>query len=125
MREFDFEKRKRAKRLLGSRALVVILVLLVVVLGRATWSVAQKEKATSNTLVDVQSREADLEDQKLFFESEIERLQTEEGIEEEVRDRYGLARSDEKVVILVDEDSDEDGGSTRRGWWSTIKGWFR
>lgn len=125
MHESSFKKRKRVKRFLGSRVAIFALLLIVIFLSRATWNVLQKERETKSTLEDVKSRQEDLSSQEIFLTSEIGRLQTEEGIEEEVRDRYGLAHSDERVIILVDDDEDEASEIVQKGFWSKVKGWFK
>ncbi len=94
-------------------------------LGNATWNVYQKyseargnERIVSNELRKLQERERDLS-------ADIERLNTERGVEEELRKRFGVAKKGEEVMIIVEpvvgEEEGIDGGEGQeKGFWRSL-----
>jgi len=95
------------------------------VVGRATWSVYQKERVTRHKLGSSQEEYSELTQRQEFLESEIERLGTPEGVEEEIRERFGFAKEGERVIVLVESDqSGASAGGSGSGFWSWLKGLF-
>lgn len=59
--------------------------------------------------------------------SSIERINTEEGIEEVIREKYKVVKPGEKEVIIVDEEDNSailDNTKRERGLWAFIKRMF-
>lgn len=101
-----FEQRREAKqdpmRLLWRRVGAVLLLLLTVALFRGVWGVYQKEKESNALRIEAQSQLSDLERREGELRMDIAELKTDRGIEEELRERYNLAREGEGVVVLVE-----------------------
>jgi len=101
----EFQDRRRVKKLLHSRYALAVLVVIILVLSRAVWGIYLKyeksqilvEKSEADLLV-LQAREATLT-------KSINALDTEEGKEKELRDRFGVVKQGEKMIILVDDTS--------------------
>ena len=75
-----------------SKVVLFILSIVALFLGNATWNVYQKysearqnEEIVSNEIQKLQERERDLS-------VDIARLNTERGVEEELRKRFGVAK---------------------------------
>lgn len=93
-------------------------------LGNATWNVYQKygeaqgnEETVLNELMKLQERESDLS-------ADVERLNTERGVEEELRKRFGVAKKGEEVMIIVEpvvsDEGSIDDGDQKEGFWSSL-----
>lgn len=96
----DFRERSRLRRMLYAKPTLIILTLITAGLLQASWSMykkseealAKKEKAAWE-LEELKQREAELS-------RDIERLSTERGVEEEIRERFMVAKEGEKVIIV-------------------------
>lgn len=53
-----------------------------------------------------------------------ERLKTKEGIEYEIRKKFGVARPGESVAIIVEENSTSTAALGESGLWQKIKNFF-
>ena len=62
-----------------------------------------------------------------MLSSEIEKLKTAGGTEAEIREKYGLVRPGEEVIVIVDKDGDTDfdQATTSGGFWDKVRGWFQ
>lgn len=58
--------------------------------------------------------------------AKINRLQTESGIEEEIRNTYGYIREGEEMVMVVDGETpvNKEKETEERSLWTRIKDWF-
>lgn len=53
-----------------------------------------------------------------------ERLKTEEGIEYEIRKKFGVARPGESVAIIVEDNSTTTATLGESGFWQKLKNFF-
>jgi len=87
------------------------LVLAVVFLGNATWNVYR-------TYHDARARESRTKDElsalvlrEERLVGEIARLNTEEGREEEMRERFGVGREGEHLIVITKKELENSDGS--------------
>jgi len=103
---------------------LVLLFCVLILFGYKIIDLIQKERETAykkNLILDkidsLQGRESSLS-------LDISKLETEEGKEEVIREKYQVAKEGEKMVIIVDE---ENKGSsvteekTSHGFWNWVK----
>lgn len=74
-------------------------------------------KKMEQEIEELKARQAEL----LAFQK---RLQTEEGIEYELRKKFGVARPGESVAIIVEENSTSTTTTTDSDPWQKIKNFF-
>ncbi len=122
---FEFQVKKRVKKILYSRAMFVVLIVLVTLAGRATWSVYQKEKISQVNLDRLQVEISELRGREEYIKSGIDRLGTSRGIEEEIRQKFKVVKDGEAMVILIDDEISLPTSSPEKGFWSTIVDVFR
>ncbi len=99
---YRFEQRRDPTRILWNRLGAVLLLVVLAIALRGVWGVYKKAQESrvireeaEATLGDLQVREAELR-------GEISVLSTDRGVEQELRERYDLAKADEGVVVIVE-----------------------
>ncbi len=108
-----------------SRVTLGALGLLLIGIMWNTWDIYQKERTARSILEDAEKNRKELEVRATTLENDIARLETEGGVEEVVRDRYGVAKKGEEVIVLVDGKKDEDDSlKDERSWWARFKAFF-
>lgn len=115
-------KSQQRRKIILSRVGVLVLIVLIFVLIRAVWNVYTKERETRERLSEVRAEHAELSEREAFLETEIERLSTESGVEDEIRRQYGLAREGERVFVITDR-MDAEATSTKKGFWDFLFFW--
>ncbi len=114
-------------RLMGKRALILGLLVVVAMAGwsvrgaygKASESAAQKDEAEAQ-YADLQKRESQLS-------ANIAKLKTERGKEEELRQQYALAAQGEKMIVIVDapKSTSAPATSTRpSNWFTRLFSWW-
>ena len=103
----DFKRKRKIRKLLYSKGVIAALLVLLVLLGKATWSVYSKEKESRRNLGRVENELAALQAREKSLRSDIEYLQTPEGVETEIREQFQVAKPGERMVVLVDEHKGE------------------
>jgi len=98
----NFDSRIKRSRGLKKPIILGILFILLIIFSRATWNIYQKERASREILNEKESELGELLDRKNNLDSELSKLETERGIESEIRDKFGFIKEGEEVIILVD-----------------------
>ncbi len=100
-----FAKEKKFEKILYSRITVILLLIVVLFLSFSVYSVFEKrQQAQSRATVAEQEAQA-LSLRKAKTQTEIQNLQTNEGIEQVLRDKYRAAKDGEGLVVIVDRTS--------------------
>ncbi len=109
-----------------SRSVLILLFLILVILGRTVWFSYQGFKISKSNRDVARLEKEELENRISELEKDIDNLQTDRGLEGEIRDKFGVAKSGEEVIILVDErETSTDEVRGRKGFWNVILGWFK
>ena len=67
-----------------------------------------------------------LETQKERLNIDIEKLKTDKGTEEIIRDKFGFAKQGEGLVVVVDSTNNKiDQKTSKISFWQRIKNWFK
>lgn len=110
-----------------SKITLVALVIVIIFLTNAVWGVYKKQDLTKDNLAKTAANLESLQAREKMLSSEIDRLKTEGGTEAEIREKYGLVKPGEEVIVLVEKDDSMDSGvvSSNISFWRKVKDWFK
>ena len=73
-----------------------------------------------------ENKVAELQNEKIRLSADISKLNTESGIEENIREKFGLAKEGEGLIIVVeDKDKTEAEDESSGGFFSFFKNLFK
>lgn len=119
----DFHQKRKVRAVMYHRTTLITLSVFVLLAIHSVWSVYQK-KSLSEQMKDVTLKHAEelrLRDSEL--KSNIGRIQTATGVEEEIRSKFTVAKDGENMVVVVD-DSKVGTSSPYRTFWQKILDFF-
>jgi cell division protein FtsB len=125
----EFQEKRKIKRLIYSKLTLVVLIIIIALLLNAVWGVYQKQSLAKDNLNKTAAVFEGLQAREKMLSSEIESLKTEVGVEAEIREKYGLVKPGEEVIVVVDKETDS-GSSTpastdSSGFWQDVLNLFR
>ena len=102
----NFQEKRWLKRILESPLVLIFLVVLIFIFA---WNVfgfwgRMRETAKNRKIAEAKIEELQKEQEKLT--TDIAKLKTEEGVEESIRDKFGLAKEGEGMIIVVEDKSE-------------------
>ena len=80
-----------------------MLAVLVFFVGRGAWNTHQKAQIARSERDIAERAFTEMESRSSELQASLIRLKSDRGIEEEVRQKYTVARPGEEVVIIVDD----------------------
>lgn len=115
------------KKIVESRPFLFLLGVLLLLFA---WSVLRfwgKMAETGRNKDLVEQKALALREKKAKLESDIERLNTEEGKEEFFRENYGFAKAGEELIVVVEDKNKgiEPNERERSGFWAFIVNLFK
>src|SRR3989338_2723925 len=97
-----FTQRRDPLRLIGKRLLLIFLLALVIVAVSSVWKVYRKAQESSVLRKEAEVKLSDLYKRRTQLETDITKLKTSRGMEEALREQYGLAKIGAHVLVIVD-----------------------
>ncbi len=99
----DFQQKRKVKSMLYHRTTLIILVILVLISFRSTWVIYQKKRESEKQMAISARTVQELTTRDAEIEAQIERIQTEGGVEAEIRSKFNVAKDKENIVVLLDD----------------------
>jgi len=99
----DFQQKWKAKTFMYSRPVRVFLLIIAVYGLFSVYRVYEKKKESDRGLVKAEQQLITLSAKNTALMRQIDMLQTDQGLEAEIRAKYSVARDNEQVVVLVEE----------------------
>ena len=122
----DFQHKRRWRRVLYSKSVLLVLLVLLIVAIQATWGVFEKQRQARETADLVERELSDLQNRNATLSHNIERLETDRGMEDVIRDSYQVGKDGERTIVVVDEKPlDRTQTIEPKGFWNKVVDWFR
>lgn len=123
----NFQKKKSFKDVMQTKPALIFLAILVIVFAWSAIGLVGKAKETAKNKNIAQNKITELQEQKIKLEADIEKLNTDEGIEESIRDKFGWAKEGEQMIVVVDEkiQPEAETQNNQKGFFNFLKNLFR
>lgn len=102
------KQRQKTGRRLYSKAAIVGLTVLIILLVRPTWKIFEKSRESKENLKKAQTELAQLETRERQLASDVAYLRTEHGRDQEIRDKFGVAKNGETMVVIVRDNNESE-----------------
>jgi len=107
----EFRQKRKVRRLIYSPITIIVLLVVVIVLAKATWNVHVKEAESRTYLDEAQAQLDTVSASQSALSAQVARLKTPEGVETNIRSQFLVAKSGEQVAVIVDGDGSSGGNS--------------
>jgi DNA repair exonuclease SbcCD ATPase subunit len=86
----------------------------------------QKSQETRRNLREAEHELVTLEARKADLQRDLTYIKSESGFDQEIRDKFGVAKKDETMIVIVrDEPAEVVAQPTPKPtFWARFKGWF-
>lgn len=123
----SFQKGGRLRRVMQSNFFLIFLGIIILVFFFNVFSFMSKMKETRRNRETIEDKITELEKSKEKLNSEIIKLKTEKGVEENIREKFGLAKEGEDMIIIVEDKNSEktEKEADSGGFFSWLKNLFQ
>jgi cell division protein FtsB len=122
----DYGQKRKFRSFLYNRYILGFLGLLVILAVHSTWNVYQKQRESVALLRVAQGESSVLKAREQELQTKIASMQTEQGMEEEIRSKFNVAKPGENVVVVLDQsDATTSTSTTTISFWQSILNFFK
>ena len=104
----EYQERRKVRKIIYSKWGFIFLFIVLIILVFSTSKIYVKSRNAALINEEISAALIELKNRELELESEVKRLQSESGIEREIRKRFNVGKPGEKVVIIVDKDEESN-----------------
>jgi cell division protein FtsB len=124
---FNYQQKKQIRKVIYSKITLLILFIFIIILSKACYGIYQKQKISEQNLEIVEEEYYSLNSRKDVLESEIDKLNTEEGIEREIRSKFNVSKPGEIMINIVDDNKNisNDDSNQKKSFWDNIINIFK
>jgi hypothetical protein len=98
---------ENVRRAAYSWPMIVFLGIVAASMLVAVWNIYQKSLITKGNLDETTAMFDELSIREADLMAGVDSLETEFGVEAEIRDKFGLVREGEEVVVVIDGDAEK------------------
>lgn len=98
------KKKQKKKRFIFSNTSIVLLTLVTIFLGYQVVGLQEKRNVSEEKRAEAEGELNRLVEEESSLRTRIEELQTLEGKEEAIRERFNVVKEGEGVIYIVEED---------------------
>lgn len=123
----EFQEKRKFRKYLYSKVTLVILLIIIAVLLNAVYGVYKKQALSRDNLAKTELDFTKLQAREKTLSSEIGKLKTDSGTEEEIREKYGLIKPGEEVIMMVDKNDSTSSPDeiSDTSFWQGVRNWFK
>jgi len=124
----EFQEKRKIRRFLYSKKMIILLLLIFLFLSYYTTKLYFKSRNALAKRDEIKKELADLEQRKTGLEKDVNRFQSESGLEEEIRKNLNVQKPGEKVLVIVDKTAENgkiESGNELNDFFSKIWGWVK
>jgi len=124
----EFQEKRKIRGFLYSKKMVILLLLVTALFFFSTIKVYLKSKNALSKRDETRKELAELEKRKAELEKDVNRFQSESGLEEEIRKNLNVQKPGEKVLVIVDKNAENgkiESGNELNDFFSKIWGWVK
>jgi cell division protein FtsB len=116
----NFQQKRGWRNIIESKPVLMLLVFLLVFFIFGVIGFTGKMMATSENRKIAENKLAELQKQKTELSANIAKLKTDAGIEEGIREKFGLAKEGEGLIIVVEDKNKPEPVVLKQGWFSSF-----
>ena len=124
----NFQQKKKNKHFWYSKPVLFILGIIVLIFAYNVFGLIGKMQETIKNRQNAEQKLENLQKEKEKLISDINKLKTDKGVEESIREKFGLAKEGEGMVVVVDDKTPalvENEQKPTGGFFSFFKNLFK
>lgn len=123
----SFQKSGRLKRIIQSKTFLIFFGIVILAFIYSMFDFIGKMEETGKNRKIVEDKITELEKSKEKLNSDITKLKTEQGIEESIREKFGLAKEGENMILIIDDKNSSEipKNTDSGGFFSFLKNLFK
>lgn len=115
-----FQDKRQVMSKIYSRFTVYVLVVIIILLGNGVYNIYLRERESDRMRLEAEKRLQSLNEQRSNLIYEMDKLQSDSGVEEKIRNKFNFVRPGEHIVVIVPPDEPTSTKATSTGFFASL-----
>ncbi len=116
----NFQQKRGWRNIIESWPVIILLCLFLAVFIWGVVGFMGKMSATRENRRVAENKLAELQSERTRLSTEIANLKTERGVEENIREKFGLGKEGEDLIVVVDDQTKPVEVPVEQGWFASF-----
>lgn len=116
----NFQQKRGWRNIIESWPVIILLCLVLLVFGFGVVGFMGKMSATRENREIAENKLAELQSEKARLTLDIANLKTDRGVEENIREKFGLGKEGEDLIVVVDDQTKPVEVPVEQGWFASM-----
>ena len=124
----EFQQKRKVRQILYSNWVLVTLLVITVIVVRASWNVYMKEVTSARYVANAQDSLDKVTADEAQLKNAVDALNTQEGLEAEIRRKFMVVKPGEQIAVIIDKSPTATSSSQpapAKTWWDKVSGLFQ
>jgi cell division protein FtsB len=121
----NFQQKRGFKYYMQSRPVLILLAIIVILFAWKILGLVNKLQETYKDKKIEEQKISDLEQRKAQLSGDINKLNTDKGKEEVIRNNFGMVKEGEQEIVIVDDKNQTASPQPQGGFFAWLKNLFR
>ena len=123
----NFQEKRTFRHILQSRPFLVLLSVILLIFAWKIFGLWGRMQETAQNRKLLEDKITALKQQKEKLSLDINTLKTDKGVEENIRDKFGLVKAGEGMIVIVNEKPPLEANinNESESFWGFLKNLFR
>jgi cell division protein FtsB len=99
----NFQEKKRFRQVMQSKPVLMLLGIMILVFAYSVFGLVGRMQETIKNKEVAEEKIQELQKEKDQLTANINELKTDQGVEENIREKFGLAKDGEGMVVVTDD----------------------
>ncbi len=100
----EFQHNNEVKRKIYPKWMLLVLLVIIILVFRGLISISIRQSNSREEMNLVEAKKAELQKRYTDLSGEVKDLNTDEGLEKEIRSKFDVVKPGESVIMVVDKD---------------------
>ena len=124
----EVQQKRKVRQILYSNWVLVTLLVITVIVVRASWNVYMKEVTSARYVANAQDSLDKVTADEAQLKNAVDALNTQEGLEAEIRRKFMVVKPGEQIAVIIDKSPTATSSSQpapAKTWWDKVSGLFQ
>ena len=124
----EIQQKRKVRQILYSNWVLVTLLVITVIVVRASWNVYMKEVTSARYVANAQDSLDKVTADEAQLKNAVDALNTQEGLEAEIRRKFMVVKPGEQIAVIIDKSPTATSSSQpapAKTWWDKVSGLFQ
>jgi cell division protein FtsB len=121
----EYQRKRKVRKWMYSRVTLLVLGIFTILMAKGAFGVYLKARDSKENKMTAQAELKQLTERQVALSADIAELNTIQGVEKEIRQKFNVAKEGEQIVVIIPPQETVEAEPEKEGLWAKFKSLFK